>query len=221
SSHLFEDCGLFWLFSETLVALAGGASCQALQRKLELDHELDISFDTDISYEDPSIVALTLEIYPFDQQLKYPFPSQANPTAHDIFHLSPDASGADIKKRYTAQSQGITVEQAEARFHAITQAYNALLQLDPDYRAKSSDGTSLDKEAEEIKERLAKWSRMGQSSQDRARRQRAMDAEASAGKWWKALMAFKMVVVTVMQVQGRSIPAQKERLKKYIDMPIE
>ncbi|CAG8545432.1 10755_t:CDS:2, partial [Acaulospora colombiana] len=106
------------------------------------------------------------------------------------------ASGADIKKRYfelvriyhpdTAQSQGITVEQAEARFHAITQAYNALLQLDPDYRARSSDGTSLDKEAEEIKERLAKWSRMGQSSQDRARRQRAMDAEASAGKWWKS-----------------------------------
>jgi hypothetical protein len=86
----------------------------------------------------------------------------------------------------TAQSQGITIEQAEARFHAITQAYNALQQLDPNNRGRAPDGTPLDKEAEEIKERLAKWARMGQSSQDRARRQRAMDAEASAGKWWKS-----------------------------------
>ncbi|PVF98729.1 hypothetical protein CPB86DRAFT_704610 [Serendipita vermifera] len=171
---------------------------------------------------------------PTQQQLKYPFPSRANPTAHEIFHLSPDASGADIKKRYfelvriyhpdTAQSQGITLEQAEARFHAITQAYNALQQLDPNYRARAPDGTSLDKEAEEIKERLAKWARMGQSSQDRARRQRAMDAEASAGKWWKSdlaiiyLLGAVMVVVTVTQVQGRTIPAQKEKLQKYIDM---
>lgn len=90
----------------------------------------------------------------------------------------------------TAQSQGIAAEEAEARFHAVTNAYNTLQQRDG--RVAASD--PFDSEAEEIKKRLATWAkvdaRRSYSAYDKERRARALEAEASAGKWWRSEMMF-------------------------------
>jgi hypothetical protein len=86
----------------------------------------------------------------------------------------------------TAHAQGIPLDVAEARFHAITKAYNVLQQ------STHSSGLAepFDSEAEEIKKRLATWAtadaRRNHSVYDRERRERALKAESLAGKWWKS-----------------------------------
>ncbi|KAJ3752700.1 hypothetical protein F5880DRAFT_1613156 [Lentinula raphanica] len=75
----------------------------------------------------------------------FPFPTQANPTPHQIFHLPPNASQDDIKNRYyelvriyhpDKARNSLSAEEAHARFQSISHAYNVL-------RGKSaSDGTT-------------------------------------------------------------------------------
>jgi hypothetical protein len=84
---------------------------------------------------------------------RFPFPSHRNPTPHQIFHLSPGASQADIKARcasfrpctsspadtYTTDyelartfhpdspaAQALPATVRHARFHAVTRAYDIL-----------------------------------------------------------------------------------------------
>jgi hypothetical protein len=84
---------------------------------------------------------------------RYPFPAHRNPTPHQIFHLSPGASQADIKARCTSfrpctpspadrcttdyelartfhpdspAAQALPATVRHARFHAVTRAYDIL-----------------------------------------------------------------------------------------------
>ncbi|KAI9059223.1 hypothetical protein FKP32DRAFT_1580293 [Trametes sanguinea] len=80
----------------------------------------------------------------------YPFPTNAHPTPHQIFHLPKDATRADVKARYydlvriyhpdspSARAGGIPAETAHARFQAIAAAYAILTGKKP---ASSLDGT--------------------------------------------------------------------------------
>ncbi|KAI0759958.1 hypothetical protein BD413DRAFT_607376 [Trametes elegans] len=68
----------------------------------------------------------------------YPFPTQAHPSPHQIFHLPKSATRADVKARYydlvriyhpdspSARAGGISPETAHARFQAISSAYSVL-----------------------------------------------------------------------------------------------
>ncbi|KIY74297.1 DnaJ-domain-containing protein [Cylindrobasidium torrendii FP15055 ss-10] len=67
----------------------------------------------------------------------FPFPKQPNPSPHDIFHLSRNASQAEIKKRYydlvrvyhpdkAAGGAETSAEDAHSRFQAIGHAYDVL-----------------------------------------------------------------------------------------------
>ncbi|KAI0360861.1 hypothetical protein OH77DRAFT_1375162, partial [Trametes cingulata] len=68
----------------------------------------------------------------------YPFPANAHPTPHQIFHLPKNATRADVKARYydlvriyhpdspSARAGGISPETAHARFQAISSAYAVL-----------------------------------------------------------------------------------------------
>ncbi|KAJ3781795.1 hypothetical protein GGU11DRAFT_155884 [Lentinula aff. detonsa] len=65
----------------------------------------------------------------------FPFPKQANPTPHQIFHLPPNASQDDIKNRYyelvriyhpDKARTSLSSEEAHARFRSISHAYNIL-----------------------------------------------------------------------------------------------
>ncbi|ESK92980.1 heat shock protein domain protein [Moniliophthora roreri MCA 2997] len=67
----------------------------------------------------------------------FPFPSQARPTPHQIFHLPPGASQEQIKERYyelvrlyhpdkLSVSNPSEAEVAHSRFQAISNAYNIL-----------------------------------------------------------------------------------------------
>ncbi|KAI0666593.1 hypothetical protein C8Q78DRAFT_983998 [Trametes maxima] len=68
----------------------------------------------------------------------YPFPRNAHPTPHQIFHLPMNATRADVKARYydlvriyhpdspSARAGGISPETAHARFQAISSAYGML-----------------------------------------------------------------------------------------------
>ncbi|GJE95845.1 DnaJ domain-containing protein [Phanerochaete sordida] len=77
----------------------------------------------------------------------YPYPTTANPTPHQIFHLPRSATKADVKARYyelvriyhpdSPVSRPLPPATAQARFHAISAAYDALrgkrpLASDPD-----------------------------------------------------------------------------------------
>ena len=85
------------------------------------------------------------------------------------------------------KARGLDPSLAESRFQAVTVAYNVL--------RSSLGGSSLtppagevDGEAEEIRNRLATWRSREQSRGSLVwmRRQRALRAEADAGKWWKS-----------------------------------
>ncbi|KAI0644500.1 hypothetical protein C8Q79DRAFT_912882 [Trametes meyenii] len=68
----------------------------------------------------------------------YPFPRNAHPTPHQIFHLPKSATRADVKARYydlvriyhpdspSARAGGISPETAHTRFQAISSAYAML-----------------------------------------------------------------------------------------------
>ncbi|KZT72164.1 hypothetical protein DAEQUDRAFT_755351 [Daedalea quercina L-15889] len=66
----------------------------------------------------------------------FPFPTDANPTPHQIFHLPPNATRDDVKTRYydlvriyhpdSAISRAVPPETAHARFQAISAAYAVL-----------------------------------------------------------------------------------------------
>ncbi|KAI0780291.1 hypothetical protein C8Q74DRAFT_1169424, partial [Fomes fomentarius] len=68
----------------------------------------------------------------------YPFPANAHPTPHQIFHLPKSATRADVKARYydlvriyhpdspVARAGGVSAETAHARFQAISSAYASL-----------------------------------------------------------------------------------------------
>ncbi|OSC99424.1 hypothetical protein PYCCODRAFT_1373338 [Trametes coccinea BRFM310] len=80
----------------------------------------------------------------------YPFPTNAHPTPHQIFHLPKDATRADVKARYydlvriyhpdspSARAGGIPAETAHARFQAIAAAYAILTGKKP---ASALDGS--------------------------------------------------------------------------------
>ncbi|KAI8975838.1 hypothetical protein BD414DRAFT_555677 [Trametes punicea] len=82
----------------------------------------------------------------------YPFPTNAHPTPHQIFHLPKDATRADVKARYydlvriyhpdspSARAGGISPETAHARFQAIASAYAVLTGKKP---ASSLDGSDV------------------------------------------------------------------------------
>jgi len=76
---------------------------------------------------------------------------------------------------------------AESRFQAVTGAYNAL-RSGLGASSFSPSAGDVDREAEEIRNRLATWRSKEQSrgSLEWMRRQRALRAEADAGKWWKS-----------------------------------
>ncbi|KAI0824075.1 hypothetical protein BC628DRAFT_1539456 [Trametes gibbosa] len=68
----------------------------------------------------------------------YPFPKNAHPTPHQIFHLPQSATRADVKARYydlvriyhpdsaAACAGGVPPDAAHARFQAIASAYAVL-----------------------------------------------------------------------------------------------
>ncbi|KAI0256110.1 hypothetical protein BJV78DRAFT_1169288 [Lactifluus subvellereus] len=82
----------------------------------------------------------------------YPYPSNLNPTPHQIFHLPPSASQKEVKARYyelvriyhpdSPVARAYPPEVSEAQFHAISVSYDILrgrrAALDPD----SSHATS-------------------------------------------------------------------------------
>ncbi|KAN0129358.1 hypothetical protein V8E53_012842 [Lactarius tabidus] len=100
---------------------------------------------------------------------RFPFPSHRNPTPHQIFHLLPGASQADIKARCTyvrssarspadtcttdyelartfhpdsPAAQALPATVRHARFHAVTRAYD-ILRGKPHSLAVDDDGAEL------------------------------------------------------------------------------
>ena len=107
------------------------------------------------------------------------------------------------------KGRGLDPSLAESRFQAVTAAYNAL---------RSGLGGSLfspsagdvDGEAEEIRNRLATWRSREhrRGSLEWMRKQRALRAEADAGKWWKS---DRMLVYSLASVVS-GVPQREKRI---------
>jgi hypothetical protein len=109
------------------------------------------------------------------QSCLYPYPSNAHPSPHQIFHLPHGASQKDIKNRYyelvrvhhpdAATARSISPQVAQARFHAISAAYDILRgKLPPPGSHPFSSpyspyARSMDPFAEEIRRRQATFRR--------------------------------------------------------------
>jgi hypothetical protein len=141
------------------------------------------------------------------------------------------------------KARGLDPSLAESRFQAVTGAYNALRSgLGGSASSPSSVG-GIDGEAEEIRNRLATWRSREQNrgSLEWMRRQRALRAEADAGKWWKsdrmlvyslagvvshvATMGIRLkslnpqtLVVGAIHFSVRSPVQRSEQAKRYIEL---
>jgi curved DNA-binding protein CbpA len=141
------------------------------------------------------------------------------------------------------KAHGLDPSLAESRFQAVTGAYNAL-RSGIGGSSFSPSARDVGGEAEEIRNRLATWRSREQSRGSLVwmRRQRALRAEADAGKWWKSdrvlLYSLASVVSDIPQlerIQLRTIslqtlvagamhftvrsPAQRnEQAKRYIEL---
>jgi len=106
------------------------------------------------------------------------------------------------------KSRGLDPSLAESRFQAVTTAYNALRSGLGGSSFPLSAGV-VDGEAEEIRNRLATWRSREQSRGSLVwmRRQRALGAEADAGKWWKS---DRMLVYSLASVVSDA--SQRERI---------
>lgn len=105
------------------------------------------------------------------------------------------------------KSRGLDPSLAESRFQAVTAAYNALRsKLGGSSLPPTAEG--VDGEAEEIRNRLATWRSREQSRGSLLwmRRQRALRAEADAGKWWKS---DRMLVYSLASVVS-DVPQREE-----------
>lgn len=140
------------------------------------------------------------------------------------------------------KARGLDPSLAESRFQAVTAAYNAL-RSGLGGSSISSPAGDTDGEAEEIRSRLATWRNKEQSrgSLEWMRRQRALRAEADAGKWWKSdrmlvyslasvvsgvphrgrillRTSFQTLVVGAMHFSIRSPAQRNEQAKRYIEL---
>ncbi|KAG8777176.1 hypothetical protein FRC19_008386 [Serendipita sp. 401] len=117
-------------------------------------------------------------------------------------------------------------EVAEARFHAIHNAYNTILRRSGSFKGTRDD--PVDTEADEIRKRLAAWkaaeAHRGASFYNQERRRRALEAENSAGKWWKSdrsifyLLGGTTIAMILVQIQGHSVSTQRQKVKKYLEL---
>lgn len=93
-------------------------------------------YDFHINFLPLSRPPLALNTFATRAATPYPYPTQPNPTPHQIFHLPASASQKDIKQRYyelvkvhhpdSTTARELPPEVAQARFHSITQAYDVL-----------------------------------------------------------------------------------------------
>ena len=143
------------------------------------------------------------------------------------------------------KARGLDPSLAESRFQAVTAAYDALRSGlgGPSFSSSAGD---VDGEAEELRNRLATWRSREQSrgSLEWMRRQRALRAEADAGKWWKSdrmlvyslasvvsdipqkrgryllsrIPIFQTLVVGAMHFSVRSPAQRNEQAKRYIEL---
>ncbi|KAI0040063.1 hypothetical protein FA95DRAFT_1566725 [Auriscalpium vulgare] len=100
----------------------------------------------------------------------YPFPSNAHPTPHQMFHLSPGATRAEIKSRYydlvrahhpdSPACRSLPPDVRHARFQAITAAYDNLRGRSRHHTSSQSTGDDIF--AEELERRRAQHHRRRQ-----------------------------------------------------------
>jgi len=106
------------------------------------------------------------------------------------------------------KARGLDPSLAESRFQAVTAAYNALRSgLGGSSLPPSAGG--VDEEAEEIRKRLATWRSREQNRGGLVwmRRQRALRAEADAGKWWKS---DRMLVYSLASIVSDVPPTRED-----------
>lgn len=104
------------------------------------------------------------------------------------------------------KARGLDPSLAESRFQAVTAAYNALRSG----LGGSPSAGDVDGEAEEIRNRLATWRSRERSrgSLEWMRKQRALRAEADAGKWWKS---DRMLVYSLASVVS-GVPQREQNI---------
>ncbi|KAI0633765.1 hypothetical protein C8Q77DRAFT_1057390 [Trametes polyzona] len=133
----------------------------------------------------------------------YPYPKNAHPTPHQIFHLPKTATRADVKARYydlvriyhpdspSARAGGISPETAHARFQSIASAYAILSGKKPASSLDGSDageGATATARATYHDLSTAMW---------RARQMKRAELDVGLDERWKERLMLGAVLVTI------------------------
>ncbi|KAF9264268.1 DnaJ-domain-containing protein [Marasmius fiardii PR-910] len=148
-----------------------------------------------------------------------PFPTHANPTPHQIFHLSRSASQEEIKERYYElvriyhpdknKSSESSEETAHARFQAISNAYNILRGHSP---TSDSDAEGLS--------RYGSMSQQATTASRRAahiRRHRELYASGAVDDRWKDRFILFGTVAAVVAFVVQAMITRREALIEAMD----
>lgn len=147
-----------------------------------------------------------------------PFPTYANPSPHQIFHLPRSASQEEIKKRYYElvriyhpdknKYSESSEEAAHARFQAISNAYNILRGQLPPSEMEATEGRS------------GSTSQQATTASRRAayiRRHRELYASGAVDDRWKDRLILFGTVAAVVVFVAQAMITRREALIEAMD----
>ncbi|KAK0212957.1 hypothetical protein DFS33DRAFT_85158 [Desarmillaria ectypa] len=138
----------------------------------------------------------------------YPFPRNANPTPHQIFHLPRSASPEDVKARYyelvriyhpDTVDSSVSSELAHARFQSITDAYNVLRGK----MASKSDPVSGAQQATTAARRAM-----------HVRRHRELYEGGAVDDSWKDRLIIVGLIATVIIIAAQAVIVRQTKLQE-------
>ncbi|EKM54153.1 uncharacterized protein PHACADRAFT_209970 [Phanerochaete carnosa HHB-10118-sp] len=145
----------------------------------------------------------------------YPYPTNLNPTPHQIFHLPRSSTKAEVKARYyelvriyhpdSPVSRPLSPTTAQARFQAITAAYDALRGKRP-----------LDLEPGEPERPRADFHDLS-TAMWKARQRRRAELNVGMDERWKDRLMMGAVVVAVAAFVAQTYSTRTQALSSSLE----
>ncbi|OCH89029.1 hypothetical protein OBBRIDRAFT_779137 [Obba rivulosa] len=143
----------------------------------------------------------------------YPFPTNANPTPHQIFHLPPSATRDQVKARYydlvriyhpdSPVSRALPPEKAHTRFQAIGEAYAVLIGKKPASASGEAGAGSASSTLHDISR--AMW---------RERQRRKAELDIGFDDRWKERLMALAVILTLGTFVWQTWSARRQALEQ-------
>ncbi|KAK7691897.1 hypothetical protein QCA50_005302 [Cerrena zonata] len=151
----------------------------------------------------------------------YPYPTQSNPTPHQIFHLPHNASKPDVKARYydlvriyhpdSIVNRAVAPEIAQARFQSISAAYDVL-------RGKRRAAGSLADPEDPTPGVVHDYHRLS-TAMWRAKQRRRADLSLGIDERWKERLFFGAILLTIGAFVAQTYSTRRQAIASAMENP--